>query len=245
MIDELKRQLDDLSQRVANIIRVGVVSSVDPAAGTARVFFDYQDDTVSYDLPVMTRNTKDNQDYWMPDVGEQVTCLFLPIGVEAGFILGSFYSAAATTPVASQDKRHVAFKDGSLFEFDRSNGKLLISVRGDADLIVDGNLNAEVGGTAAIDVAQDLAVTVGGQAVVDAVGPMTLQSAASIAMTAPTIALNGAIALNGPMTQNGGGAGGATFAGTVDITQDATIGGKSFLGHQHPGDSGGTTGTPI
>jgi phage baseplate assembly protein V len=36
-----------------------------------------------------------------------------------------------------------------------------------------------------------------------------------------------------------------TINGNLNVTGDAVIGGKSFLGHRHPGDSGGTTGEPI
>jgi hypothetical protein len=37
----------------------------------------------------------------------------------------------------------------------------------------------------------------------------------------------------------------ASFSGTMNITGDCTIGGKSFLEHIHTGDSGGTTSPPL
>ena len=230
MIEELKREIDDLKERLDNLIRVGVVSSTDPEAGTARVFFDYQSRVVSYNLQVMTKNSNRNKDYWMPDVGEQVTCVFLPTGIETGFILGSFFSDAAPPPVASQDKRHSTFGDGSIIELDRSTGKMLVKITGDADVEVGGNMVANVPG---------------GTATVYSSGPMDLSSDTSLAMTAPTITFNGQTVFNGPMTQDGGGAGGATFAGSVDITDDATIGGISYLGHKHIDSTGGETDTPI
>lgn len=81
---------------IKSLIRVGSVSSVNPANGTARVAFEANDDNVTYELPVLTRGSKANKDYWIPDIDEQVVCLFLPNtsgrGVCQGFILGTFYS---------------------------------------------------------------------------------------------------------------------------------------------------------
>ena len=72
--------------------RVGIVSSADPAKCTAKVYFEELDDSVSYDLKVLVRNTTGAKDFWIPNVGEAVVCLFLDNGIETGFILGSFYN---------------------------------------------------------------------------------------------------------------------------------------------------------
>lgn len=63
---------------IKRLIRVGTVSSVNAAAGTLRVAFAAQNEMVTYELPVLTRGSKNNKDYWLPDVDEQVLCLFLP-----------------------------------------------------------------------------------------------------------------------------------------------------------------------
>lgn len=76
------------------VVRVGVVSSVDLKKGTARVVFEDRDDAVSPELSVMQRNTMNSKSYWMPDVNEMVVCFFLPNGQETGFISGSYYSDA-------------------------------------------------------------------------------------------------------------------------------------------------------
>lgn len=46
----------------------------------------------SYDLPIMVKQAKDDKDYWVPDIDEPVICIFLPIGIESGFILGAYYN---------------------------------------------------------------------------------------------------------------------------------------------------------
>ena len=79
---------------IKRLIRVGTVSSVNAAAGTVRVAFAAQDDMVTYELPVITRGSNNNKDYWLPDVDEQVFCLFLPTtsgrGLCDGYVLGTF-----------------------------------------------------------------------------------------------------------------------------------------------------------
>lgn len=125
---DAERKLADVEQVLRNIVRDGVVSSVDDAAGTARVAFSDQSGVVSYDLRVMQRNTHKNQDYAMPDVGEQVLCLFLPVGVEAGFILGSFYGRDTERPANTRDIRATVYEDGTRVEYNRESHALTVDV---------------------------------------------------------------------------------------------------------------------
>lgn len=123
-----------------NLIRVGRVSSVDPKTATARVVFEAQG-VVSYDLPVLQRQTLRNKDYWLPDVGEHVVCIFLPTGNAEGFILGAIYSDEDQPPVSSQDKRVVQFEDGTRIEYDRSTRTLTINAVGPVNIAAAGNVN--------------------------------------------------------------------------------------------------------
>ena len=112
------------NEDATNWIRIGEVSSVDPKKCTARVVFDDEDGFVSNDLPVIQRNTQDVKDYWLPAVGEDVLCLFLPCGEEDGFIIGSFYADEIEPPVSSETKRYIEFPDGAKFEYDWKESKL-------------------------------------------------------------------------------------------------------------------------
>lgn len=111
---------DDFRQNedATNWIRIGEVSSVDPAKCTARVVFDDEDGYVSDDLPIVQRNTQNTKDYWLPAVGEDVICLFLPCGEEDGFILGSFYADEIEPPTSSETKRYTEYPDGTVTEYD-------------------------------------------------------------------------------------------------------------------------------
>jgi phage baseplate assembly protein V len=122
-----------------NIVRVGSISSIQPSKCTARVAFEDQENVVSYELPILVRGSLENQDYWMPGLGEQVVCLFLPSGNAQGFILGSFYSEADKPPVTDPNKRHIRFSDGTFIEYNLETHTLTIDVtQSGGEVIING-----------------------------------------------------------------------------------------------------------
>lgn len=146
MFAELESRMDRIEEMVRHVVRVGVVVSTNPAAGTVRVQLGDADSLVSYDLPVLQRQTLKTKDYAMPDVGEQVLAAFLPFGIEQGFVLGAMFSRADAVPVADQDKRHTDFGDGSWVQYDRAahrmqahveEGELRVSVGKGASIVVE------------------------------------------------------------------------------------------------------------
>jgi phage baseplate assembly protein V len=174
-----------------------VVTSVNEGAATVRVRIPDADDTVSKELPVLFQKTQDNKEYDLPDVGEQVVCLFLPNGLEQGFVLGSPYSSVDKPPVSNRDKKHYGFSDGSWLEYDREQHKLSGVIKGDVDLVVDNDV--------VMDVGNDLVATVGKTA--------SIEAGTSVDITAPQINLCGNISSTG----SGGGTGKETKK--VDTTQ--------------------------
>ena len=111
MIDE--QRFLELESIVKNMVKVGIVESFNQNNATARVVFE-DANLKSYDLPIMVKQTKDNKDYWVPDIDEPVICIFLPTGIESGFILGAYYNQKDKPPVIDQNKRTVKFKDGTI-----------------------------------------------------------------------------------------------------------------------------------
>jgi len=111
------------------MLKFGVVTQADPS--TCRVRVQYQDNEgiQSYWLAVAQRKTLADRDYHMPDVGEHVACL-IDDHNEEGVVLGAIYSAADAAPVDDQDKRHTAFKDGAVFEYDRNKHRLTATLPG-------------------------------------------------------------------------------------------------------------------
>lgn len=129
---------------IKNIIRIGRVSSVDFNTNTARVAFSDKDDLVSGNLMIVNRGSMADKDYWIPDIDEQVLCLMMPnksgLGLNEGFILGSFFSAEDAPQERSADVRAVKFGDGTVIKHDRSTGNLTINATGDIDISAGGSV---------------------------------------------------------------------------------------------------------
>ncbi|EAO2687535.1 phage baseplate assembly protein V [Salmonella enterica] len=106
--------------------QTGIISDIDETVVRVRVTLPECDNLRSNWLPVLQRNTQDNKDYWLPDIGEQVEVLLDENG-EDGVVLGAVYSTVDTAPLASRDKRYVQFSDGAAFEYDRELHQLTIN----------------------------------------------------------------------------------------------------------------------
>jgi len=78
-------------------------------------------------------------------------------------------------------------------------------------------------------------------------GDIAAQASGNVAITAPTITLNGNVTINGNLSQGmGTGGGTATMLGPITVTNDVTAGGKSVQNHVHGGvqTGSGQTGKP-
>ncbi|MCB2186937.1 MAG: phage baseplate assembly protein V [Deltaproteobacteria bacterium] len=130
LFEEISRRLTATEGTLRQMVRVGHVVERFPAEARVRVRLEDSDCMDSYKLPVLVAKTRCDKDYWMPDLGEHVICLFLPIGHEVGFVLGSIYSDLDVVPVVSNDKRHVRFEDGTWVEYDRQTGDMNVQCKG-------------------------------------------------------------------------------------------------------------------
>lgn len=186
----------------SNIIRIGEVSSIDPAKGTARVAFDDEDSMVSYDLPVIQRNTLENHDYWMPDIGEDVLCVFLPTGSEDGFILGSFYAEEVSPPANTENIRMVEFADGTKVSYNRESHELKATI--DGTEIKANRDTVDITGAKTVNVESATAINIKSTVI-------------TLTMGGTTMTLNGGNAII--TTQN------ITFTGDMNCTGNAKING--------------------
>lgn len=118
----------DINQ-LKNIIRVGIVSSVNGTNCTARVTFPDKDNMVSAELPVIQIGGNGTQGYWIPEVGTRVLCLFTPnasgSGINSGFILGAYYTKATPPAESDPNVRSIRFPDGSFVKYE--NGTITIN----------------------------------------------------------------------------------------------------------------------
>ena len=122
----------ETERALRGMIRTGTVSAVYPENGTARVVFDDKDDTTSPELHIVHRFSGTNKDYWVPDIGDQVVCIFAnnDTNFSTGWILGSYFTDKHSPQVASPDIMRLDFADGSFMEYNRGNSSLTIKVMG-------------------------------------------------------------------------------------------------------------------
>ena len=209
---------DELSSRWSHFIKIGEVSSVDYSKGTARVVFDDDDSMVSFDLPVLQTNTYFNKDYAMPDIGEDVLCLFLPSGPEEGFILGSFYAGDIELPQNDGNLRSVKFSDGTEITYDRKFHTLSATVQGTS--IVANRAGVAVKAPDVIVVNADSVEIKGGTDV-------NVTAGATINLTAPTVNLtmgSTKMSLNGSQATIE--ASNLEFKGTMTVTGNLGVSGN-------------------
>ncbi len=132
--------MDHMSQ----LIRVGFVTARQPEKHRVQVELR---DTVTSRLttkwlPVLCPRASGDLHYDLPDIGDQVLCLFLPYGLEQGFVVGAMYGRQ-TPPVSDPEKFHRRFKDGATIEYDRANHALSATIPGTATIKCAGPMTLE------------------------------------------------------------------------------------------------------
>lgn len=128
------------------MIKTGKVSSINRSNGTVQVVFADQNDMVSNDLPMLSF------EYEMPDVGDQVLCLFLDNAPEWGFCLGRFYCDA----IPGLDKKVIRRrmeknKDDSYIEYEIDSGNMNL-VNAKADVTIDAKGKVIIKQAAAVEI---------------------------------------------------------------------------------------------
>lgn len=213
---------------VPSLIKIGEVSSINPAKCTARVVFDDEDGLVSYDLPVLQRNTLKNRDFAMPDIGEDAIVLFFGEGQEDGVIIGSIYAGEVTPPESTEDRRTVVFDDDTRVCYDRQEHKLTVTIEG----------------TEIVFNRQDGSITVPNAVTINCT-TATVNASSSVTLDTPKTDITGVLNVTGLITGMGGlavsGGSGAAVSvtgdmnlqGQVDASGDVKAGGISLMNHVH------------
>lgn len=117
----------------APTLKFGTVSAVDEAGMRVRVRLPDVGNLRTQWLPVLTRKSLRDKDYWLPDTGEHVAVLLDAQG-EDGVVLGAIFSQADATPVADRDIWQRRFADGAELEYHR--GEHVLTVRGGVERVV-------------------------------------------------------------------------------------------------------------
>ena len=240
--------MDGVTELLNTLIRIGNVSSVDYAKCTARVSFSDEGEVVSFDLPVLHTNTLQNNDFAMPDVGEDVLCLFLPSGNEEGFILGSFYAGANVPPESSGEWRTVLFRDGTRISYNRETHELKAEIEGttitanrqNVEVVAPEEIratckNATVSALESVAVTTKTATVTATDALTANAGVAIVNATESLSATAPTATVT---------AKNITLAGDVTITGKLIVAQDVETGGVSLAAHTHNDSLGAKTTAP-
>lgn len=126
---------------VSNLILIGQVSSIDPDTGKARVAFDDLDEMTSTWLPVTQQGTAGMQTHSPLTVGEHVLCIFLPSGMENGFIIGGYYTESNRPEYKGAGIYSTSYSDGTVIQYDLNESKLTVTAVGDITINAGGAIN--------------------------------------------------------------------------------------------------------
>lgn len=182
--------IGELDRRLANIVRVGTVATLDDAA--ARVQIDLGDGLTTDWLPWATARAGGNRSWDAPEVGEQVL-LFAPSGdLASAFVMGSVPQDSAPAPASSKDHTRYQWADGAFQDYDRAGHHYVLDIPSAGDLtlrvgaatlkISDAQVRCEINGT--ILTLSGAGARLIGNAVVD--GNLAVSSGASGTFTTPT-----------------------------------------------------------
>ena len=112
----------ELARRLANVVRIGTVASVDAEHYRLRVRYDTDDDgdaILTAPIPWLTGRAGSDGTWWAPEIGEQVVLLAPSGEITQAVALPALYSDAHPAPGEDPDKRIARHDDGALFEYDR------------------------------------------------------------------------------------------------------------------------------
>ena len=103
------------------LIRIGKISKIDYETGMAEVTYPDMDNSVTALFPIVNLN----EEYKMPEIGEEVLVLHLSNGAASGLILGPFWNEANKPAVngknvyrkefsKSKGTAYIQYKDGAV-----------------------------------------------------------------------------------------------------------------------------------
>ena len=191
-----------------SFLRLGEVTSIDFANAKVRVTFDDEDGMTSNWLPVMQRNTIANQDYWLPDIGEDVVCVFFKEGAEDGFVLGSIYAGDVKPPENNGDKRTQAPD-----EIAADSKKITVS----------GSESVSVSGSQSVDIASGTKIALSAPTITLTISGTTMTfNGSSAELTSQNMKFKGNVTIEGDLSVTG------NISANGNITASGQISGSNI-----------------
>lgn len=156
----------DLQRRLANMIRRGLIHSVDFSVEPPLVRVRYAKNAVSGWLP-WAAGRVGHAASWEPiKVGEPVLILSESGEMAAGVVVPSFPSANMPMPSQDPNKHVTRYEDGTTITYDRSAGKLTFDVVTDVEVIAANKVSVQCS-SAYVNASDKVTVSAGGDVIVD------------------------------------------------------------------------------
>lgn len=132
--------LADLLRLLHNLIRLGTIAEVDPAAARVRV---QSGENLTDWRPWLSARAGDSSEWSPPSVGEQVLLLSPSGDLAQAIVLTGIYSDANPAPADSADLWCRTFPDGTHIQYDHSSRALSIDAAGDVALTAAGTVTVD------------------------------------------------------------------------------------------------------
>lgn len=138
----------DTQRLIGDLIREGVVASVDLDAGTARVAF--AEELTTGDIPWLALRAGSTRTWSPPAVGEQVVVLAPEADTARGIIIGSLSSDTNPNP-ASDTSTLTEYKDGARIGYDPASHALTAVLPSGATVRIDAGGGLTLKGDVTVD----------------------------------------------------------------------------------------------
>ncbi|UJZ95044.1 phage baseplate assembly protein V [Photobacterium damselae subsp. damselae] len=131
MFKSLQDSMGKITSRLAKMICVGEVTAVNADSHQVKVVLKGFDNIETVWLPVISMRAKGVNAVHNLEVGEQVVCLFPPIGDMAkGFVIGASYNVQDKPAFNDPDVFGMKFNDGTIIKYNQQTSELLVQIKG-------------------------------------------------------------------------------------------------------------------
>lgn len=218
------------------MLRIGLISEIDPAKCYARVKF-IDNEIVSDWLQVVVMGAVSNQFFHIFDINEQVACL-MDENDEEGVILGALFNDKKMPENGSKDVVRVSFSDGSFIEYDRASHEYNINVKGKINIKSEGETSVDAQ-IVSVD-AESVSVQA---STVDITGMSSITGNLTVSGSVTAASISAPVISSGGMNVSGGN---ISTSGTVTASE-VTAGAIPLSTHKHSGvtTGSGTSGPAI
>ncbi len=126
-----------------NIIKQGIVKTINPQNMTCTVYFEEQE-YMSSELKIANKGTRfKTRD--MPNIGDLALCALIAPSLTDGFVLAFYYNDVDLPPDGDENIHSTTYPDGSVIKFDNKSGKFTINCKSAVEITApDIMLNGKV-----------------------------------------------------------------------------------------------------